>query len=163
MKEISMLVLLHAGLGELGVLCFLWIIAEIINGSQDAFKRARIVSVAGLLLFVGSWIVGGYYYVTVYGPIVKPVVLGSPYPWAHGIVMEVKEHVFLLVPIMAAAVTIALLSSRDFKEMTKRGRTALGLLSGLVFLAGFSMAFLGFLIASGARAGLAAGGMTPVP
>jgi hypothetical protein len=162
MNEISMYVLLHAGLGELGFLCFLWIVAEVINGGQDAFKRARIVSVAGLVLLVGSWIVGGYYYVTIYGPVVKPVILGSAYPWAHSIVMETKEHIFLFIPIMAAVVTIALFSTKDFKEMTKKGRTALGLLAALVFLTGFSMAFLGFLISSGARAGLA-GSIIPAP
>ncbi len=162
MNEISMYVLLHAGLGDLGALCFLWIVAEIINGSRDAFRRARAVSVAGLVLLVAAWIVGGWYYVTVYGPVVKPVILGSAYPWAHTVVMETKEHIFLFIPVMAAVVTIALLSSKDFKEMATKGRTALGLLSALVFLAAFSMSFFGFLISSGARAGLA-GSIIPAP
>jgi H+/gluconate symporter-like permease len=76
--------------------------------------------------------------------------------------METKEHIFLFIPIMAAVVTIALFSTKDFKEMTKKGRTALGLLAALVFLTGFSMAFFGFLISSGARAGLA-GSIIPAP
>jgi len=111
MNEISWYILLHAGLGDLGSLCFLWILAEIINGSHEGFKRARIVSLAGLLLLVTSWIVGGYYYVTTYGGAVKPVIIGSEYAWAHSVVMEAKEHIFLLIPLMAAVVVVSLLVS----------------------------------------------------
>lgn len=155
MNEISWYILLHAGLGDLGSLSFLWVVAEIINGSQEGFKRARIVSLSGLVLLVLSWIVGGYYYVTTYGPVVKPVILGSSFSWAHEVVMEGKEHVFLFIPLMAAVVVISLFSTKSFKEMAVKGRTALGVLSALVFLFGFSMALMGFLIAVGARAGLA--------
>lgn len=161
MNGINWYILLHAGLGDLGSLCFLWITAEIINGSQEGFKRARAVSLAGLVLLVVSWIVGGYYYVTVYGPAVKPIILGSSYAWAHTIVMETKEHVFLFIPLMAAVVTITLYTSKGFKEMAGKGRTALGILSGFVFLFGLFMALLGFLITAGARAGLA--GMVVAP
>jgi hypothetical protein len=156
MNEISWYILLHAGLGDLGSICFLWIVAEIINGSQEGFKRARMVSLAGLILLVASWIVGGYYYVATYGGVVKPVIVGSAYAWAHGIIMEAKEHIFLFIPLMAAVVVIALFSTKNFKEMAIKGRTALGTLSALVFLTGFSMALMGFLIAVGARAALAA-------
>ncbi len=155
MNGISWYILAHAGLGDLGSLCFLWITAEIINGSQEGFKRARAVSLAGLILLVASWIAGGYYYVTIYGPVVKPVILGSAFSWAHSVVMEGKEHVFLFIPIMAAVVTIALYASKGFKEMAGKGRTALGVLSALVFGFGLFMALLGFLITAGARAGLA--------
>jgi hypothetical protein len=161
MNEISWYILLHAGLGDLGALSFLWITAEIINGSQEGFKRARAVSLAGLILLLASWIVGGYYYVTIYGPVVKPVILGSVFSWGHSVVMEGKEHVFLFIPIMAAVVSITLFASKGFKEMAAKGRTALGVLSALVFLFGFSMALLGFLIAVSARAGLA--GMVVAP
>ena len=161
MNEISVYILLHAGLGDLGSLCFLWILAEIINGKEEGLGRARIVSVAGLVFLLAAWIVGGYYYVVTYGSAVKPVILGSAFPWAHEVVMEGKEHVFLFIPIMAAVVTVALWASKDFKGMAVKGRTALGVLSALVFLFGFSMALLGFLIAVGARAGLA--GMVPAP
>jgi hypothetical protein len=161
MNDISVYVLLHAGLGDLGSVCFLWIVAEIVNGSADGFVRARIVAAAGLTLLVAAWVIGGYYYVTTYGPVEKPVILGSAYPWVHKVVMEGKEHVFLFIPIMAAVVTIALFSAKGFKEMAVKGRTALGILSALVFLSGFSMALLGFLIAASVRAGLA--GMVPAP
>lgn len=159
MNEISWYILLHAGLGDLGSLCFLWIVVELINGSQQGFKRARAVSLTGLILLMASWIVGGYYYVVTYGNVVKPVIVGSAYAWAHGIVMEAKEHIFLLIPLMAAVVVIALFSIKGFKEIAEKPRMALGMLSALVFLTGFSMALMGFLIAVGARAALAAGGV----
>jgi hypothetical protein len=157
MNEVSAYILLHAGLGDLGSLCFLWVLAEIINGKEEGLRRARIVSVAGLILLFLSWIVGGYYYVVTYGKIVKPIILGSAYSWAHGIVMETKEHVFLFIPLMAVVVVIALFSSKSFREMATKGRTAVGALSALVFLSSLSMALMGFLISAAARAALAAG------
>ncbi len=140
-----------------GSLCFLWIVVEIINGKEEGLRRARMFSAAGLILLLLSWIVGGYYYVVTYGKVVKPVILGSTYAWAHGVIMETKEHVFLLIPIMAAVVVIALFSGKSFKEMAGKGRTALGALSALVFLSSLSMALMGFLISAAARAALAAG------
>jgi hypothetical protein len=157
MNEISWYVLLHAGLGDLGALCFLWVVVELINAKEEGLKRARAVSLTGLILISASWIVGGYYYVTTYGKAVKPVIVGSAYAWAHGIIMEAKEHIFLFIPLMAAVVVIGLFMTRSFKDIASKGRTRLGMLSALVFLTGFSMAMMGFLIAVGARAALAAG------
>lgn len=157
MNEISWYVLLHAGLGDLGSLCFLWVVVELINGKQEGLRRARAVSLTGLILIFASWIVGGYYYVTTYGKVVKPVIVDSAYAWAHAIIMEAKEHIFLLIPLMAAVVVVGLFFTSNFRDIAIKGRTSLALLSALVFLTGFSMAMMGFLIAVGARAALAAG------
>lgn len=161
MNEISLYILLHAGLGDFGSLLFLWVMVETINATDKGFVRAKTVSLIGLLLFVASWIVGGYYYVVTYGSAVKPVITASEFSWAHSIIMETKEHVFLFLPVLAVLVWLVLKSAKGWKDMTKEGRTALGVLSIFVFLLGFSMALMGFLIAVGARAALA--GTVPVP
>ena len=161
MDEISMKILLHAGLGDIGSLCFLWVLVEIINAREEGLKRARIVSMIGFLGILSSWIVGGYYYVVTYGSQVKPVIIASDFKWAHSIFMETKEHVFLFLPILACLVWLVLQSTKSWKGMTDRGRRAMGTISFLIFLIGFSMALMGFIIAVGARAGLAAGVTLP--
>ena len=53
--------------------------------------------------FLISWATAAYYYVVYYGGAVKPVILKGAYPWAHQIIMESKEHVFILLPFLAIA------------------------------------------------------------
>ena len=55
--------------------------------------------------FFLSWLSGGYYYVVHYGKAVKPLIKAGPYPWAHTVVMEAKEHIFLFLPFCALVVT----------------------------------------------------------
>lgn len=155
MDEISLKILIHAGLGDLGSLCFLWVLVEIINAKEGGLKRARNASLLGILGIFASWIVGGYYYVATYGSQVKPVITASQFKWAHSIVMETKEHIFLFLPILACLVWLILNSTDSWKSMTDKGRRSVGLLATLIFLIGFSMALMGFLIAVGARAALA--------
>ncbi len=52
MNGISWYILAHAGLGDLGSLCFLWITAEIINGSQVLRFSLDFTSVKLLVVFI---------------------------------------------------------------------------------------------------------------
>jgi hypothetical protein len=82
---------------------------EIRYSTDRSLTRVRIASYfATLLLTAGCWIGGGYNYLTSYGSQVKPVILAGPYPWAHEVVMEAKEHVFVFLPIIALALSITL-------------------------------------------------------
>ena len=161
MGEISLGVMIHAGLGELGAICFIWVLIELINKKEDGLKRARNASLIGSLAILASWFVGGYYYVVTYGSQVKPVIKASQYNWAHSIVMETKEHVFLFLPILACTVWLLLNSSDSWKAMTDKGRKSIAVLTTLVFLIGFSMALLGFLITASSRAALALSPVAP--
>src|SRR3989344_8712170 len=108
-----LLIGVHAGFGELGLAAFFWVAIELLSGQPANLRRARRVAVVGLLALLLSWVLGGYYYVVHYGPEVKPLIKKGPMPWAHGIIMETKEHVFLFLPFMAASLTVALYGLRD--------------------------------------------------
>ena len=155
MSEISLGVMIHAGIGELGAICFIWVLIELINQKDDGLIRARRAAFIGALATVASWFVGGYYYVVTYGSQVKPIIKASQYKWAHLIVMETKEHVFLFLPILACTVWLLLNSSDSWKAMGDKGRKSVAVLTTVIFLIGFSMAFLGFLITASGRAALA--------
>jgi hypothetical protein len=60
------------------------------------------------MITAGCWIVGGYNYLTAYGFQVRPVILAGSHPWAHEVVMETKEHIFVFLPIIAFALSITL-------------------------------------------------------
>jgi len=145
---------LHAVLGEVGALAFLWVFVELLNPNESRLRRARIAALLGILFLAGAWFFGGFYYVTEYGAAVKPIIKSGPIPWAHSIITETKEHVFLFLPFLAI-LTWGLLKRYQNEFIQKRNfRMAVLLISGLVVLLAFAMAGMGFLISSGFRAAL---------
>ena len=103
------LVLLHSVSGGLAALALVWIIIEMLYPTDRSLARARIASyLTAFLITAGCWIAGGYNYLTVYGSQVKPVIMAGPHPWAHEVVMEAKEHIFVFLPIIAFTLSITL-------------------------------------------------------
>src|SRR3989338_9899023 len=96
---------IHAGLGEFGIFVFLWMFVELLNPTATRMKRAKIACVIGLILIMLSWLAGGYYYVNIYGPEVKPLIKEGPIPWAHLVFTETKEHIFFFIPILSMLIT----------------------------------------------------------
>ena len=150
-------ILLHATVAEIGLFAFLWVLVELLNPTEDRIKRAKIAALIGAVCLFTAWVVGGFYYVEVYGTHIKPLIKASDAKWVHAIVMEVKEHVFLFLPILATLI-VALLFKYD-KELikSKDARVSIVVLAGLVFLLGFSIAGMGAIISSGYRFALEAG------
>ncbi len=142
---------LHLGAAIVGIDAFLWFAGEAKN-ANPRIKRLRIPGILGLISFILSWIFGGFYYVTYYGSLVKPIIKSGLAPWAHNIAMETKEHVFLfIIPLAATAAIIAFLSQEEFDGL-KINRQAL-LLAGFIAFLGLAIGLAGFVISSAARWG----------
>ncbi len=150
------LIIFHAVLGEVGALAFLWVFVEMFNPSERGMRRVRLAALLGTLFLIAAWVVGGYYYVTEYGAFVKPVIKAGPLPWAHSVITETKEHVFLFLPFLAIYVWGLLRRYKDeFIQDTNKRRSVM-LIAALIVLLAFSMAGMGFIISSGFRAALEA-------
>jgi len=154
---VNLLIGIHAALGEVGVIAFLWVFVELLNPNLKRVKRAKQAAFIGVLFLFLSWLVGGYYYVNFYGASVKPIIKEGPMPWAHDIFMEVKEHVFLFLPFLSL-MALGLIKKYE-KDIIKGwdARKAVLLISLLIVLIGMMMAGMGYIISSGARAALEAG------
>ena len=100
----------------------------------------RFSALTAFLSYLLSWVSGGYYYVLRYGIEVKPVILVGAYPWAHTVIMESKEHIFLFLPVLAFTVLLVLWRQGD------RIASDQGLKRALIYLAALT-AFLGIFIA----------------
>ena len=149
-------ILIHVFAAEIGLFAFLWILVELLNPTEARINRAKIVALVGVVCLITAWFVGGFYYVEVYGSHIKPVIKESEAKWVHSVVMEVKEHVFLFLPILSLLVA-GLLYKLDKELMHKNdARVGIILLSGLIFLLGFSIAGMGAVISSGYRFALEA-------
>lgn len=147
---------IHAFLGEAGALAFLWVLVELLNPSETRLRRARLAALLGTLFLIGAWIAGGFYYVAEYGAAVKPIIKAGPLPWAHTVITETKEHVFLFLPFLAVVVWGLLRRFQNELLENRDLRVAVVLLAGLIVLLAFAMAGMGFLISSGFRAALEA-------
>ena len=142
---------LHLGFAILGIDAFLWLLGEIV-ADAGSLRRRTTAAALGLVGFVLTWLLGGYYYVKFYGPLVKPIIKAGNAAWAHAIVMETKEHIFLFaIPI---AVTIYLLARLDANELRLLGLRR-GFLRVTVIAAGLglSLGVMGFIISAAARWG----------
>ncbi len=150
---VNSLIGIHAALGELALFCWIWIIVEFLNPSPERLRRARFAALISVATLLVSWMAGGFYYVKIYGAQVKPLIKAGPQPWAHGVIMELKEHVFLFLPflVMLAAVVVWNAAPSDATK-----RKIIIWLAILILIIGFSMAGMGYMISSAARASLEA-------
>lgn len=152
MQSKPVLIGVHLGAAILGIDIFLWLWGRLREFSSS--HKARVAGAAlGLGAFLISWIAGGYYYVRFYGTLVKPVIKSGLAPWAHNIIMETKEHIFLFIIPLAATVLCAALLDKEQLERLGLRRPVLwlaGIVIGLAFLIGA----MGFIISAAARWGV---------
>jgi hypothetical protein len=144
---------LHLGFAILGIDAFLWLLGEVMYRTGSSRRRMR-VAIIGLVSYSLTWIIGGYYYVKFYGPLVKPIILKGSASWAHSIGMEAKEHIFLFaIPL---AVTVFLLSRLETSELENLGLRS-HFIRLIVITAGLGLSFglMGFAISAAARWGIA--------
>lgn len=145
---------LHAWCGEFAALMFAWAFVELLTGNAANVHRARVATLFGILFLLAAWFGGGYYYVEIYGSEIKPFIKEGPLPWAHGVAMETKEHVFLFLPFLGALAWGVMQRFGHLMDTDRAARTAGLYATGTVaVLAGF-MALMGFLVSSGFRSAL---------
>ena len=154
---VNFLIGLHAALGELGGIGFLWVFIELLNPLHQRIKRAKTIAFISMVLLFLSWFIGGYYYVNTYGNEVKPIIKEGPQPWAHGIFMETKEHVFLFLPFLSILAFSIIRNYENDIMKNKKLRISILLLCISIFLFTFAIGAMGYLVSSGARAALEVG------
>jgi len=136
----------HAGIGVTCLLGAFWVLVESSRG--EGFSSVG-QGAAWLCAFAawGALLFGGFLYITAY-PETKPVILAGPWPWAHKIVMETKEHVFF--GLLGCA------SLLPFATRHSGGKRAAGRLAAVVVVLGLAMEGMGAVIALAARVALEA-------
>src|SRR3990167_8848392 len=142
---------LHLGFAIIGIDAFLWLFGKL-KGDGGSRKSMIITAAVGTIAFIGSWIAGGYYYVVYYGTLVKPIIKSGLAPSAHAIIMEAKEHIFILILPVAITAVLSALASDDIRaklNAPKETTKLIGLVAGL----GLAIGAMGFIISAAARWG----------
>lgn len=151
----EVILMMHPTFGVLGTLAAMWVLADGLQVSEANLARIRAVSLGVAVLMWLSYLVGGYWYVADY-PADKAVILAGPWPLAHRVVMEVKEHLFFNLLLLSSYLPLVAWGS---PLLTRSGaRHLLVVLAGLIVLLGLAMEGAGAIVAMGVKLGLRAGG-----
>ena len=102
----DVILLAHAAFGVTGCLAALWVFVEALNARPENAGRIRAAALVAAVCMAGAWICGGYWYVHFY-PAEKALILKGPWPFAHNLFMETKEHLFFVTAILAFLLPIA--------------------------------------------------------
>ncbi len=146
----NLTLMLHATFGLLFILACLWVFVDTLNVSEANVARIRSLSVGIAVLMWVTYLIGGYWYVTSYAP-EKALILKGPWPFAHGFFMETKEHVVLMVVLLATFLPV--LASNDMIR-NKGIRSLMLWVTGLMIVIGISMEGAGAIISMGAKVAL---------
>jgi hypothetical protein len=137
----------HPTFGVLGIMACVWVIAEALNANTDNHQRIFVGSLLVTACIVAAWILGGYWYTIYYAP-EKAIILKGPWPWAHDIIMETKEHLFFIPLILA--LLLPLVARLDLVRNVK-ARSLVMVLAGLIALNGLAIEGAGAVINYGVK------------
>jgi hypothetical protein len=138
----------HAFLGVVALLAGLWVFVEGINAGPANSGRIRAASVTVLVFLWLTYLVGGYWYVTYYYAD-KALILKGPWPLAHSLGTEIKEHLFFVLLMLGTYLPMVAYDSRAMSSLG--GRRLLLSIAGLVVLLSLAMEGGGALIGLGVR------------
>ena len=144
----ELLLMIHPTVGVLGVLTALWVFVEALNASSHNRTRLWWGGVLTALMMIATWIAGGYWYVTYYAAD-KALILEGPWPLAHTLVMETKEHVFFLT--LTLALLLPLIVFKEDLAVNRGARILVLVVSALIVLSAFALEGAGALISMAVR------------
>ena len=149
---IQIILLSHVFFGVACLLAATGIFVEVLNASTFNHSRIKNLSRLAAAAMWLSFLAGGYWYV-VYYPGDKQLILHGPWPFAHRLIMETKEHLVILLLMLATYLPIAaagnLVASRDARRVVLW-------VAGLMVLLALTMEGEGATIALGVKMGLLA-------
>jgi len=102
----DVILLAHSTLGVFGTMGALWVFVEALNAREQNAARIRKAALLTSLCMSVTWILGGYWYIHFY-PSDRAMILKGPWPFAHTLFMETKEHLFYITLILSFYLPIA--------------------------------------------------------
>jgi hypothetical protein len=109
----------HAAFGILGTLAALWVFVEALNAREENAARIRRSAAGVAICMCLACVLGGYWYLHFY-PAEKAIVLDGPWPFAHNLFMENKEHLFFITLILALYLPIVAADQLYASAMARR-------------------------------------------
>jgi predicted membrane channel-forming protein YqfA (hemolysin III family) len=149
---IEFFLMTHVLFGMLCIVMAVWVFVDVLNISETNYSRIKIMTYGITAVMWLSYLIAGYWYVVYYAAD-KAIILKGPWPFAHNFFMEMKEHVVIMLLLLATYLPIA--ASANL-VINKAARKIVLWVTGLIALIGVSMDGSGAIIAMGVKVGLLA-------
>ena len=146
----EMILMSHVVFGIGCMLAAVWLFVEVLNASEANLGRIRKMSWAAAAVMWIAFVIGGYWYVTSY-KVDKAIILKGPWPFAHNMVMETKEHLVIMLLLLVTYLPIA---AANNLAANKDARRLMLWVTGLTALLALAMDGEGAMIAMGVKVGL---------
>jgi len=146
----DVILLAHASMGVLGTLSALWVFVEALNAREGNAQRIRRIAGAVAIFMGVTCILGGYWYLHFY-PAERALILKGPWPFAHNLFMETKEHLFLMTMILSFYLPIA---AQDRLFSNAAARRMVLCVAMLIVLTGLAIEGAGAVIDHGVKVAL---------
>ena len=146
----TFLLLAHPVTGGLATLAALWVFVDTLNAGESSVARIKNISLICAVLMWLTYFLGGYFYVVYYG-VDKAFIKAGPWAFGHNFFMEAKEHVFLMLLMLATYLPIA---AYNYIPSNKSVRKIILWVTGLIVPTSLSMEGSGAVIALAAKVAL---------
>jgi hypothetical protein len=146
----NVLLLIHPTLGGLATLSALWVFVDTLNAREATQSRIKNVSLLCAILMWLAYFFGGYWYLVFYGAD-KAIINAGPWKFGHGFFMETKEHLFLMLLLLATYLPIA--ASNNLANNKEARKVALWV-AGLIVPISLSMEGSGAVISIAVKVAL---------
>jgi hypothetical protein len=143
----DILLLAHAAFGVAGCMAALWVFVEALNARPGNAARIQTAAFVAAICMAGAWICGGYWYVHFYPP-EKTWILKGPWPWAHNLFMETKEHLFFITAILAFLLPV---TTRERLHANPAARKLVLSVAALIAISGLAVEGAGAIIDHGMK------------
>lgn len=150
MNEIILMAHVMFGVGC--VMAALWVFVDTLNASEANLVRIKWMSRASALFMWLAVFFGGYWYVVLYHTD-KAIILKGPWPFAHSFFMETKEHLVIMLLLLATYLPIA---ASNNLAANKDARRLVLWVAAMVPLLGLMIEGHGAIIAMGVKVALLA-------
>ena len=146
----DVILLAHSTFGVLGTMAAIWVFVETLNAREGNAGRIRLVAWIAALCMIATWIFGGYWYIHFY-PADRAMILKGPWPFAHTLFMETKEHLFFIPLILSFYLPIG---AADKLYENANARKMVLCVTMLIVLSGLSIEGAGAVINHGVKVAL---------
>ncbi len=148
---IELILMAHVLFGVVCIVATLWVFVDALNASESNRTRIRAMSWVAAVFMWLAFLIAGYWYVFFYKAD-KAVILQGPWPVAHSFFMESKEHLVILLLMLATYLPIAAASNLTNQD----ARRVVLWVAGIAVLLALMIEGEGGIIAMGVKVGLMA-------
>jgi len=146
----ELILMAHVLFGVACLVTAVWVFVDVLNFSETNLGRIRKLTCAAAIFMWLAFLIGGYWYVTAYHAD-KAIILKGPWPFAHNFFMETKEHLVLILLMLATYLPITAASNLS---ASRDARRVVLWVAGLVAVLALMMEGEGAIIAMGVKVGL---------